>query len=159
MKGNAHPAVSRFVVALYRALGAGVAIAGLEVLAAIVDEPLSRIPFITSIVLVIALPNSPAAQPRALIGGHVISCLAGWLSVTVFGAGDIARAVGVGAATLAMIATGTLHPPAGLDAFLVATQGLPLQWIGSPVLIGAMLLAAYARILAIGERLIVVTLE
>jgi hypothetical protein len=54
-----------------------------------------------------------------------------------------------------MIAGGMLHPPAGLDAFLIASQNLPPRWIASPVLAGTVLLAAYARLWAEGERRII----
>ena len=43
-----------------------------------------------------------------------------------------------------MLATMTLHPPAGLDAFLVVTQSLPAGWIVTPILSGACLLAGFA---------------
>ena len=144
--------LSLVVISLYRALGAALAIAIMEALAAIAQEPISRIPFVTSIVLVLALPNSPAAQPRALIGGHMLSCLAGWLCLTALGPRETASAVAVGLASLAMIGAGMLHPPAGLDAFLIATQGLPVRWIFNPVLVGTVLLAVYARLWAEGER-------
>jgi CBS-domain-containing membrane protein len=110
------------------------------------------VPFITSIVLVMALPDSLPARPRALIGGHLFSCLAGWLGATLFGPGQIASAVGVGVASLAMIATGTLHPPAGIDAFLIATGTMPADWILNPVLIGTLMLAGFARAWTEGER-------
>ena len=139
------------IIALYRALGAALAIAIMEALAPIAQEPISRIPFVTSIVLVLALPESPAARPRALIGGHMLSCLAGWLCLVTLGPRETVSAVAVGLASLAMISAGMLHPPAGLDAFLIATQGLPVRWIFSPVLVGTLLLAAYARLWAEGE--------
>jgi CBS-domain-containing membrane protein len=144
--------VSPVIVPLYRAIGAALAIAIMEALAAIAQEPISRIPFVTSIVLILALPNSPAAQPRALIGGHMLSCFAGWLCLTALGPSETASAVAVGLASLAMICAGMLHPPAGLDAFLIATQGLPVRWIVNPVLLGTVLLAVYARLWAEGER-------
>jgi CBS-domain-containing membrane protein len=143
--------LSSVIIPLYRALGASLAIALMEALADIAQEPISRVPFVTSIVLVMALPDSAPAQPRALIGGHMLSCLAGWLCLTALGPGDMASAVAVGLASLAMISMGTLHPPAGLDAFLIATQGPSLRWIINPVLIGTVLLAVYARLWAVGE--------
>jgi len=147
--------LERAIIPGYRALGAGLAIGIMEMLAGMAQEPVSRVPFVTSIVLVMALPESLAAQPRALIGGHMVSCLAGWLCLSLFGPGEEASAFGVGLATLAMIAGGMLHPPAGLDAFLIASQNLPPRWIASPVLAGTVLLAAYARLWAEGERRII----
>ena len=70
----------------------------------------------------------------------------------MLGPGDATSAVAVGLATLVMIATRTLHPPAGIDAFLMASQDLPAHLVLSPVLVGAVLLAGFARIWAMGER-------
>ncbi len=50
----------------------------MEAFAIWVDELVSRVPFVTSIVLVCAMPDAPAARARAVIGGHVISGC-GWL--------------------------------------------------------------------------------
>lgn len=144
--------LSSVIVSFYRALGAALAIAIMEALAAIAQEPISRVPFVTSIVLVLALPNSAPAQPRALIGGHMLSCLVGWLCVMAFGPSETVSAVAVGLASLAMIGAGVLHPPAGLDAFLIAAHGLPADWIVNPVLIGTVLLVVYGRLWSIGER-------
>ena len=70
---------------VYRALGAGIAIAIMEVLARLAGEPLSRVPFVTSIVLAMALPDSDAAHPRAIIGGHVLSSGCGLLCLWIAG--------------------------------------------------------------------------
>lgn len=149
---NFERGAGRFAIAVYRAIGASLAIGIMEVLASAVHEPLARVPFVTSIVLVTALPDSDPAQSRAVIFGHIVSCLAGLAAQLVLGPGETTSAVAVGLATLAMIATRTSHPPAGIDAFLMASQDLPAQWVLSPVLVGAVLLAGFARIWATGER-------
>jgi len=133
----------QFLIAFYRALGAGIAIGAMEILAVLAREPMVRVPFVTSIVLVMALPDSEPAQPRAIIGGHLMACLAGYITLLVLPAGESASALAVGLSTLIMIGTRTLHPPAGIDAFLVASYGLPLDWVLNPVLIGALLLTAF----------------
>jgi hypothetical protein len=45
-----------------------------------------------------------------------------------------------------------MHPPAGIDAFLVARLGLPTSWIVNPVVIGVLLLAGYSRVWMLGEH-------
>jgi CBS-domain-containing membrane protein len=63
-------------------------------------------------------------------------------------------------ATLAMLASRTLHPPAGIDAFLIPAYALPLGWVLNPVLIGALLLTGFSmgwrtierRVFLPGER-------
>ncbi|MGE0766293.1 MAG: HPP family protein [Hyphomicrobiaceae bacterium] len=131
------------LIAIYRALGAGIAIGVMEILAYVAREPMVRVPFVTSIVLAMALPDSEPAQPRAIIGGHLLSCLAGYIALIAVHAGEGASAIAVGLSTLLMIASRTLHPPAGIDAFMVASYGLPWDWVLNPVLIGALLLSGF----------------
>lgn len=144
--------MQQIVVNLYRATGAGIAIALMELLARVAEEPLARVPFVTSIVLVMALPDSPPARPYAVIGGHMLSCLAGLLAVWTLGPGEGAIAVALGLSLLFMLSFDALHPPAGIDAFLIAAFGLPLFWVLSPVLVGAVFLVGYAKVWSAGER-------
>jgi CBS-domain-containing membrane protein len=141
----------RTAIWIYRALGAGVGIALMELLARMSDEPLSRVPFVTSIVLTLSLPDSEAAQPYAVICGHLLSTVAGLMALWLVGTGTTASAVGVGLAALLMLAMRAVHPPAGIDGFLVPLLGLPARWVLSPVLVGAVLLAVFARLWAKGE--------
>jgi CBS-domain-containing membrane protein len=143
--------VQQIIRWLYRAAGAGVAITLMELLARIGDDQLSRLPFVTSIVLTIALPDSDGAQPYAVIAGHLISTIAGFAALWCLGPGATACAAGVGLATLLMLAARAVHPPAGIDAFLVPLFGLPIFWLINPVLIGAVLLAGFARLWSAGE--------
>jgi len=144
--------LQQIAVYLYRATGAGIAIALMELLARFADEPLSRVPFVTSIVLVMALPHSPPARPYAVVGGHMLSCAAGLLAVWTLGPGEAAIAVALGLSLLFMLTFGALHPPAGINAFLIALFDLPLTWALSPVLVGAVFLVGYAKMWWAGER-------
>src|SRR2546427_11253122 len=58
-------------------LGAAIAIGAMEWLSVASHFPLVIIPFATSIVLVIGSPEAEPAQPRALIGGHLVATPAG----------------------------------------------------------------------------------
>src|SRR5258707_3644045 len=58
-------------------LGGAIAIGVMELFSFAALYPLAVIPFATSIVLVIGSPDVEPAQPRALIGGHLISALVG----------------------------------------------------------------------------------
>ena len=49
-----------------------------------------------------------------------------------------------------IVGSRALHPPAGVDAFLIAQLDLPWSWIVNPVLIGAILLAGFSQIWAWG---------
>lgn len=126
------------------ALGAGIAVAGMELGAWLEDKPFHLIPFVTSIVLVLGAPEADPAQPRALIGGHLVSALAGYPLLLMFGPSPYVAAAGVGLAVLAMHLTRTFHPPAGINPFLIGNEGLGLSFLVAPVAIGAVMLAAFA---------------
>ena len=81
--------------------------------------------FGASAVLIYGATKSPLAQPRNLVGGHVVSALIGVASYNLFH--DhlwFASALSVATAIAAMHATKTLHPPGGATA-LIAVIGSP----------------------------------
>ncbi|MGL5164298.1 MAG: HPP family protein [Afipia sp.] len=125
-------------------LGAALAIGVMEWLSATLNYPLAVIPFATSIALVIGSPDAPPAQPRALIGGHLVATLVGLMVLHAAGPQPWAAAIAVGLAVLAMFITRTFHPPAGIDPLLVVSANLPWTFIVAPVLAGALLLTAFA---------------
>jgi len=125
-------------------LGAAIAIGGMEWVALAARYPLVIIPFATSIVLVIGSPESEAAQPRALIGGHVVATLVGLAMLRLTGPHAWAAAAAVGVAVLAMYLTGTFHPPAGINPLLVVSNSLPWSFLLAPVLVGAVSLTVFA---------------
>jgi CBS-domain-containing membrane protein len=139
---------------LYRVIGVAIAIALMEALARLADEPLARVPFVTSIVLTLGKPDSKAAKPYAVIVGHLLSAFAGFTTLWWLGPGTTAAAVGVGLATLLMLWARALHPPAGIDGFLVSLLGLPLDWALKPVFVGALMLALFASLWSRGEGLL-----
>jgi len=125
-------------------LGGAVAIGSMEWLSLAAHYPLAVIPFATSIVLVIGSPEAVPAQPRALIGGHLVSTLVGMAVLWLAGPQAWAAALAVGLAILAMYLTDTFHPPAGINPLLVVSNNLPWSFLFAPVLAGALLLAAFA---------------
>jgi hypothetical protein len=96
-------------------LGAAIAIGAMEWLSLTSHFPLVIIPFATSIVLVIGSPDAEPAQPRALIGGHIVATLTGIAMLQLTGPHAWAAAAAVGVAIVAMVVTGTFHPPAGIN--------------------------------------------
>ena len=127
-------------------LGGAIAIGVMELFSVVTHYPLAVIPFATSIVLVIGSPNAEPAQPRALIGGHVVSALVGLAVLKLTGPQAWAAAVAVGLSILAMYVTGTFHPPAGINPLLVVSANLPWTFLFAPVLAGAVLLTAFAYV-------------
>jgi CBS-domain-containing membrane protein len=135
---------TKFIAILAGATGGAVAIAGMEAFSARAAFPLVAIPFATSIVTVLGSPKAEPAQPRALIGGHLVSTFVGLLIVKLFGPGPWAAALAVGLAMVAMHLTGTFHPPAGIDPLVVVVDNMSWDFLVVPVGIGAMLLALFA---------------
>ena len=106
--------------------------------------PLVFVPFATSIVLVMGSPETDAAQPRALVGGHLVATAVGLLMVKVVGPGPWVAAVSVGLAIAAMQLSRTFHPPAGIDPLVVVVNDMSWTFLLAPVAIGACGLAAMA---------------
>lgn len=116
-------------------LGAALGIAVCGVLARILVErqisfsPLLAAPIGASAVLVFALPASPLAQPRAVIGGNMLAAFVGVACGLLIPDPLLAAATAVGVAIFAMSLLGCLHPPGGamaLGAALAASSPTPL---------------------------------
>jgi CBS-domain-containing membrane protein len=87
--------------------------------------------FGASAVLVYAAIKSPLAQPRNLIGGHVLSGLVGVACYQLFGnIVWLAAAMAVSLAIVFMLATKTLHPPGGATALIAVIGGPKIHGLG-----------------------------
>lgn len=126
------------------AAGGAIAIGLMEAFAMRSAVPIMAVPFATSIVLVLGSPEVEAAQPRALIGGHLLATLVGLVVVKLAGPQPWAAAIAVGIAMVAMHATRTFHPPAGIDPLLVVVNDMSWGFLLVPVAAGALALAAFA---------------
>jgi len=79
--------------------------------------------FGASAVLIYGAVNSVLAQPRNLIGGHIISAIVGVISFKLFSSNILlASAIAVSTSIFFMQVTLTLHPPGGATA-LIAVVG------------------------------------
>jgi CBS-domain-containing membrane protein len=106
--------------------------------------PLEAVPFTTSVVLVMAAPESLQAQPRNIVGGHLLSALSGLCVSFAFGTNPWFAGLAVALSIAAMQLTRTLHPPAGINALLFFTMKLSWVFVLMPVAAGALLLVAFA---------------
>lgn len=87
--------------------------------------------FGASAVLVYGAIKSPLAQPRNLVGGHVLSGLVGVACYQLFGDTIwIAAAMAVSLAIVTMLATKTLHPPGGATALIAVIGGAKVHALG-----------------------------
>jgi CBS-domain-containing membrane protein len=87
--------------------------------------------FGASAVLVYAAIKSPLAQPRNLVGGHILSGLVGVTCYQLFGQTIwLAAALAVSLAIVVMLATKTLHPPGGATALIAVIGGAKIHALG-----------------------------
>jgi CBS domain-containing membrane protein len=108
--------------------------------------------FGASAVLVYGATNSPLAQPRNLVGGHVISAIVGvTMHKLIPGEIWLSSALAVSTAIVMMQITKTVHPPGGATA-LIANIGsekikaLGFMYVLSPVFTGVLILLIVALI-------------
>lgn len=106
--------------------------------------------FGASAVLVFGAIKSPLAQPRNLLGGHILSALIGVSAYRIFPNHVwLAAAVAVATAIAVMHATKTLHPPGGATALIAVIGGQKIHDLGYlyalvPVAAGAAIMLAVA---------------
>lgn len=110
--------------------------------------------FGASAVLVYAAANSPLAQPRNVVGGHLLGALIGVTIAQMLPAPDLLwlpAALSVSLSIVAMIATKTLHPPGGATALIAVIGSDRVKEMGyvfvlSPVGVGVAILLAVALV-------------
>ena len=127
-------------------LGAGLAIGGLAWLGDASGHPLLVAPMGASACLVFGAPESPFAQPRNTIGGHLIGALCGFAALALLGQGALALAAGVGLAVALMIVFGSVHPPAAANPVLIVVGKLGPGFLVTPLAGGLCLMVALALV-------------
>lgn len=111
----------------------------------ITEVPLLMAPFGATCVLLFAAPGAPLAQPRNVIGGHLVATLVGLVVMQLMGTGPLAMAVGVGLAIALMQALRVVHPPAGANPLVVMMSGaVGYDFLMMPVLAGSVSLVLVA---------------
>lgn len=108
--------------------------------------------FGASSVLIYGSINSPFAQPRNLVGGHLLSALIGVTMAKIFP--DIlwlSAALAVSLAIVTMQVTKTVHPPGGATALIASIGSAKIKNLGygyvlNPVLSGVVILLLVALI-------------
>jgi len=137
------PPVSSVMLA---GVGATIAIAAVVVLTNLTGSQFLMAPFGATCFLAFAVPDSPLAQPRNIVFGHLISTTVGLLVLNVLGAGGMPMAVAVGLSVVMMQLTRTGHPPAGADPLVVIATAPMWDFLIFPVLVGACAIALVAVI-------------
>lgn len=134
--GASAPPRTSLADTLLAGLGGMLAISLLTALTVNAGIPALMAPLGASCFLVFAVRESPFAQPRNVIGGHLVSTTVGLAVLAVAGSETWAFGVSVGLAIVAMQLTRTGHPPAGADPLVVLLTTPDWVFLASPVLTG-----------------------
>ena len=103
-------------------------------------------PFGASMVLVMAVHESPLAHPRNILFGHILSALAGVFVFSILGSSFISLGLAVGLAIFLMMSTKTIHPPAGANPIIAILGAKGISFILMPVAVGASFIVLFAII-------------
>ena len=136
---------NKIINALLSALGALIFISFLAYLENSFEGTIWLIPpFGASMVLVMAVHESPLAKPTNILLGHVLSALSGVIVLYLIGDHFLALGLAVGLAIFVMIITNTIHPPAGANPIIVVLTGQGISFVLFPVAVGALMLVLFA---------------
>ena len=97
-----------------------------------------------SAVFLFGLTRAPAAQPRALFGGHIGGALIGVLCFWLFGDALWVYVFALVLTLVFMLLTKTVHPPAGANPLIMVHAHAGLLAVWQPVAVGVAILALVA---------------
>ena len=101
-------------------------------------------PFGASLVLVMAVYDSPLAKPRNIFFGHILSAASGVLVFYFFDNSPFSIGLGVALAIMIMLVTNTIHPPAGANPVIAIIGAKSFEFVIMPVAIGALFIVIFA---------------
>ena len=136
---------NKIINALLSALGALIFISFLAFLDSSFEGMIWLIPpFGASMVLVMAVHESPLAKPKNILLGHILSALSGVIILYLIGDNFLALGIAVALAVFVMIVTDTIHPPAGANPIIAILTGQGISFVLFPVAVGAFMLVVFA---------------
>lgn len=95
-----------------------------------------------STIFLFGLTGAPAAQPRALFGGHLISALIGIICYQLFDDTLWVYLLAEVITLAALLLTQTVHPPAGANPLIMIQAHASFGHLAVVVLVGVTILAA-----------------
>ena len=99
-----------------------------------------------STVFLFVLTETEAAQPRALLGGHIGGALVGILCYQLFGDGLWVSVTAVVLTMMLMVVTRTIHPPAGANPLIMVHHHAGFLSLLNPVGAGVLTLFLVALV-------------
>ncbi|WP_001089480.1 HPP family protein [Vibrio mimicus] len=134
------------VISIFAGVGAFLAIGLLTFLdSTLTNVALLMAPFGATAVLVFGVPDSPLAQPKNVIFGHLITAFVGIFFTQFIGVSPLSLALATGITVSAMLLTKTTHPPAGANPLLIMLAGQSWTFLVTPVLLGAVLIVLVGK--------------
>ena len=131
---------------LWSILGAGVAISLVLTLVGPQASPFLLASLGGSTIFLFGLTRTPAAQPRALFGGHIGAALIGVACYQFFGESLWVYALAQVLTLGYMLLTKTVHPPAGANPLIMVHSHASFAALWHPVFVGIFSLAVVAFI-------------
>ena len=101
-------------------------------------------PFGASLVLVMAVHDSPLAQPRNVFFGHILSASSGVFLFYLLGNSPISISLALSLAIILMMITKTIHPPAGANPIIAILGAKSFEFVIMPVATGALFIVIFA---------------
>ncbi len=131
---------------IWSAVGATIAIALALLLVADRNSPFLLFSLGGSTVFLFVLTETEAAQPRALLGGHIGGALIGILCYQVLGDGLWVSVIAVVLTMMFMVVTRTIHPPAGANPLIMVHHHAGFLSVLNPVGAGVVTLFLVAMV-------------
>ncbi|GAA5213448.1 HPP family protein [Corallincola platygyrae] len=139
--------MNKLVVAIFSGFSAALAIGLLAYADSLQPQHLFLMaPFGASAVLVFGLPDSPLAQPKNVVLGHLLAAFVGLALAQLLGVHPLSIAIATGVAITGMLLTGTTHPPAGANPILIMLAGVDWDFLVFPVLLGTVTIVIFGAL-------------
>lgn len=130
-------------------IGGTLGILSLCILGQYSGVPWLMAPFGATCVILFAASASPLAQPRNVIGGHLVSASVALVALYGFGDSYIVMSIAVGLSIMAMQFLRVVHPPAGANPIVIILAGktvVGFTFLLTPVLVGSIMLVVIASL-------------
>ena len=103
-------------------------------------------PFGASMVLVMGVHESPLAQPKNILFGHVLSALSGVVIFALLGSSPLSLGIAVALSVFVMASFNIIHPPAGANPIIAILGGKGIGFVLMPVAVCAIFIVIFAII-------------
>ncbi|WP_369989552.1 HPP family protein [Pseudomonas xanthosomatis] len=140
------PARRRTAVILLAGLGSLAGLGAVGALAHFSGNAWVMGSFGASCVLLFGFPDGPFSRPRNLVGGHLLSSAVGLLVLHLCGPDWYFMPLAGALALMLMLATDTVHPPAGSNPVIIFLAQPGWDFLVLPTLAGALVLLVISQV-------------